>query len=304
MGASQAATPKRFLIGIGAQRAGSTLLHSVLSRSANDVFMHPVKELHYFDSLFNIRQPEALKTFSRAQLRRLEAIHGSLQPTIIAGLSKRIQCEIRANKILSANRVNDVEYIDLYRPCVMHHSWLGEVTPEYMLMNREELRLAIDRLNARPCFVLIIRNPLKRFLSAFKLRHAYMRPLTKAPPGNDELLADLKDILSLRDGWLDCQIRFNSYQESIHTFKTQEGCDFQYFSLDELVLRTDSVLGRLTRLTGIDFNANAACEAVTERVNQTDVKLKLDEEAQELCKVHFSTAVESAQELVDHPLQL
>lgn len=301
---NQAATTKGFLIGIGSQRAGSTLLHNVLSRSANELFMHPVKELHYFDSLFNIRQPEALKTFSRSQLQRLEGIYGSLDPAIISALPKRNQCEIRTNRILATSQVNDVEYIDLYRPCVMHHSWLGEVTPEYMLMKPEDLSLAIDRLNTRACFVLILRNPLKRFLSAFKLRHAYMRPPGKAAPGNDELLTDLKNILRSPSGWLDCQVRFNNYQESIHTFESQAGDNFLYFSLDELVLRIDSVLRRLTSLTGIDFDDNAAHEAVSARINQTDIILEMDEEAQELCEMHFHSAVESAQELVKHPLML
>ena len=40
--------PHRYVIGIGSQRAGSTLLHRVLA-ACTPVWMHPMKELHYFD---------------------------------------------------------------------------------------------------------------------------------------------------------------------------------------------------------------------------------------------------------------
>ena len=59
----------RFIIGIGSQRAASTLLHTLLSDSS-DAFMHPVKELHYFDTLFGVRPQEALTEFSTRQLMR------------------------------------------------------------------------------------------------------------------------------------------------------------------------------------------------------------------------------------------
>ena len=47
----------RFVLGIGSQRAGSTLLHHCLD-VASDVFMHPLKELHYFDTLHGVRVPD------------------------------------------------------------------------------------------------------------------------------------------------------------------------------------------------------------------------------------------------------
>ena len=60
---------KRFVIGIGSQRAGSTLLHRILEQ-CTDIFMHPVKELHYYDTLFEVRGARALRVFSKRQLDR------------------------------------------------------------------------------------------------------------------------------------------------------------------------------------------------------------------------------------------
>ena len=71
-------TEKNFLIGVGSQRAGSTLLYRILNKSVNGIFMHPVKELHFFDSIHKIRPPEALKIFSTQQLRRINKESGDL----------------------------------------------------------------------------------------------------------------------------------------------------------------------------------------------------------------------------------
>ena len=50
----------KFVIGIGSQRAGSTLLHRIISE-CTQVFTHPIKELYYYDTLFNVRKDEFLK---------------------------------------------------------------------------------------------------------------------------------------------------------------------------------------------------------------------------------------------------
>ncbi len=55
---------QKFVIGIGSQRAGTTLLHTILSE-CTPVFMHPLKELHYFDTLFDTRDIQLLRGVSR-----------------------------------------------------------------------------------------------------------------------------------------------------------------------------------------------------------------------------------------------
>lgn len=86
----------RFVIGIGSQRAGSTLLHNLLDESTS-IFMHPLKELHYFDSLFHVRAPQALVAFSRRQLdRQLDEIIAATQYGFI---DKSYKCLLRTNRI-------------------------------------------------------------------------------------------------------------------------------------------------------------------------------------------------------------
>ena len=91
----------RFVIGIGSQRAGSTLLHNLLDESTS-IFMHPLKELHYFDSLFHVRAREALVAFSRRQLdRQLDEIIAATQYGFI---DKSYKCLLRTNRILASTR--------------------------------------------------------------------------------------------------------------------------------------------------------------------------------------------------------
>ena len=59
----------KFVIGIGSQRAGSTLLYTILEQ-CTPIYMNPVKELHYFDTLFGVRHPNVLQKFSTNQLNQ------------------------------------------------------------------------------------------------------------------------------------------------------------------------------------------------------------------------------------------
>ena len=175
---------KKFIIGIGSQRAGSTLLHRILNECYTELFMHPVKELHYFDSYYKIRPREALKIFSKRQLEILERKNRNK-----INLNKREQCELRTNEILAEKKIEDIEYIDLYRPCLMHYRYFGEITPEYMLLNKKQIEFMKKKLNNNLYIILMIRNPIKRFISAFKLHQSYMRKKEEYQSPEKEILA-------------------------------------------------------------------------------------------------------------------
>ncbi len=296
---------KSFLIGVGSQRAGSTLLFKILARSARGLFMHPIKELHYFDTLFKIRPARALKDYSHHRLDRLQKKHGALEDKErVASFSKSVQCEIRANRLLANSKVEQLDYIDLFRPCVMNYQWLGEVTPEYMLMNTDQLLYLRDQLGSKICCVMVIRNPLKRFLSAFKLRHAYMKPAGEEPPSNESLLEDLKLNLVNDNGWLRCQMRFNEYAETIDRFRNVFGDNFLFFSLDEVVSDVQRVIDSVSMSTGLIFDADIAKRVISKKINETGVDLTIDEETLGLCRDFFEASIRSANSLVDHSLKL
>ncbi len=297
---------KSFLLGIGSQRAGSTLLHKLLSRATNDIFMHPVKELHYFDSLFGIRSPQALTDFSAAQLAKVVESLGLKTEKDEQVLSKPMQCYVRANRILSTRKINAVEYQDLFRPCLQGREWLGEITPEYMLMNAEQIQLAQDVLAAdRIVVALMVRHPARRYLSAFKLQQVYMRNSDEAVEhDHSALLEKFKQSLRSEDGWNHCQDRYNHFAETVERWQSHFGDDFLVLSIDQLVGDTTAALKKIIERTGFQFDQRAVQAVMKNKVNDVAVSFSLDDEALDLCEKRFGAVAQQLDELMGCELTL
>ena len=267
--------------------------------------MHPVKELHVFDSLHHLRPRQALQTFSKHQLERLSKEYGDLTAAQATG-SKRLFCAIRTNKILSESSIDKVDYLDLFRPCLMHHRWLGEVTPEYMLLSESQLQQISDLFHGRVVPCLMVRNPAKRFVSAFKLRHFYMRPADQAMPDNTSLLNNLRLLLEQaeEDGWVKAQLRFNQYRDALNRMRAVFGERVLVLSLDALTQQPESAFKALEERTGLTLDRNLATACLQQKVNETDIKLTLDETTTSLLHNVFSDSLNDAQDLCGEELKI
>lgn len=62
---------KTFLLGVGAQKTGSTWLSDYLG-SRSEVFMHPLKEVHYWDYKF---RKDICGHFDQQYLKRLSSVN-------------------------------------------------------------------------------------------------------------------------------------------------------------------------------------------------------------------------------------
>jgi len=202
----------QFVIGIGSQRAGSTLLHKILDE-CTPIFMHPVKELHYYDTLYGVRDAAVLKDYSKRQLdRELDRL---IEAKKFGYINKRYKCYIRTNKILSKLPVEQVEYIDLYRPCVIDHTHLGEITPEYMILPEEGIAQMAKDLGVEAKIILITRDPVERFISAFKLLKNYNNPNYDST--NFE--KDLEHALVTMPTWIEQQKQLSDYKTAYNKYK-------------------------------------------------------------------------------------
>ena len=293
------------MLGVGSQRAGSTLLYRLLDESMKGLFMHPVKELHFFDSIHHLRPRDALQTFSKHELARLSSQHGDLTTAESTG-NKRLICEIRTYKILSEREINEVSYLDLFRPCLMHYNWLGEVTPEYMLLNEEQLRGISNQFTGRVLPILMIRNPAKRFLSAFKLRHFYMRPDDKPVPDNETLQRNLNFLLERgeEDRWVNTQLQFNQYREAHQRLEAVFGDDVIVLSLDTLTQQPEHTFKILEQQIGLELDRKSAETCLKYKANETDIQLELDQATNENLQTFFSNALKDAEELCAGKLKL
>ncbi|MBK1721486.1 sulfotransferase [Thiocystis violacea] len=260
----------RFVIGIGSQRAGSTLLHSLLDKASN-VFMHPVKELHYFDTLNGYRSSDALKQFSERQLAR-EIDHIVTAPDTSFTRNKRYRCYLRTNKILSRVEVNEVDYLDLFRPNLAEYKLLGEVTPEYMLLDSDAIARMRDIVGESAAIVMICRNPVKRILSAVKLMSSYNNlQFDDASAGRW-----LSDMLSRDSSWLKAQDGYNDYEAAIERF-SRFFSRFIAVSYDDLVADPGSTADALSRALEIRISTHDFVEGARKVTNSLGVDFSFGE---------------------------
>lgn len=268
--------------------------------------MHPIKELHYFDSLFHLRNPQALRDFSTIQLEREIKRRGLQSPDEEKLLPKVVQCYLRANRILATRKIQNIDYDDLFRPCLQDFLWFGEITPEYMLMNEQQIIQSKAIIGADKILpVLIIRRPRMRYLSAFKLSMVYGQDPT-AISGHDKnkLLQQFKQRVRSNDGWNTCQDRYNSYIEVTHLWRKHFGDDFLVLNFDELVKRPYKAIADLVDRAGLSLDSDSIHSLAQSKVNDVGLTFELDDEANEICNQRFGAQEQLLNNFVGEELVL
>lgn len=152
------ATPaiENYFVGIGAQKSGTTWLARMLAGHP-DVFMTPVKEIHYFDHIRGLT--EHLSEKKRHSRRRKYYQRMWTQWSRFA--------EHRSQRAwwrdYMASPIDD----DWYRRLFQHRgraTLAGEITPEYAIIGRDGLA-HIKRLAPAARVIFIMRNPIERMWS-------------------------------------------------------------------------------------------------------------------------------------------
>ena len=254
-------SPSRsYVIGIGSQRAGTTLLHKILS-DCTPVFMHPLKELHYFDTLFDTREFQLLhgntryrhgrRTIGRrakaSAARRMAARTGLLLTGRITKRRRAIAQERTLYHSLtvlaqveSVDELKSVPYADLYRPAIDDHAIVGEISPEYMLLPDEGITFMRDQCGPQTTIILLRRDPIDRILSSYVLLKAYRstEPLGPLDVTEDEMWRELDN-----DGrWLQLQYALSDYEDAERRF-SRRFPDVVTIDLESLI-RGDSTVSR------------------------------------------------------------
>ena len=271
----------KFIIGIGSQRAGSTLVHKILDE-CTPIFMHPVKELHYYDTLFNVRNESVLKEFSNKQINHI------LERVVTASnydfIDKKFKCYIRANKILSNCPINKIDYIDLYRPCIAENNGLlGEVTPEYMILPEEAIIKMRDDLGKDTKIILLAREPVARFISAFKLLKLYGNQ--KYDMANFE--KDLEETMKSMPGWMQQQDELNDYESSLNQYR-QYFNNVLFLSFEQLVSTPETVYTKLSEFLQVDINKERYLNVLSAKVNDLGDAREISPEIYEILDERYS----------------
>ena len=258
----------QFVIGIGSQRAGSTLLHKVLDQ-CSPVYMNPIKELHYFDTMFGIRNENVLRIFSRNQLER--EIERIVKANDYTFLNKRYKNSLRANFLLATKKVEHFNYIELFRPMANQHEMLGEITPECMILPQEGIRKMREVVGESAKIILLARNPVKRFVSAFKL-------LINGMPNSAQLVFEEEMLKMLDEGgeWMRVQDALNDYQTALTNYK-KEFPHVLMLSHDALFGSVEETAKNLSEFLGTEISLPIFQQLVGTKINALNETKDLSE---------------------------
>lgn len=154
---------KLFLLGIGAQKSGSTWLHEQLDNNVN-INMGFLKEYHVFDTI-------SLPEFRRW---RDEIIHELLEKEKQGILGKNHPENSKLSKRLSFidNTNNYFDYFDYLHYKDANTEAVGDITPSYALLTKETFKQIKDGLESRGFTVKVIfimRDPVERAWSQTKM---------------------------------------------------------------------------------------------------------------------------------------
>jgi Sulfotransferase family len=153
--ASAASAPqiRDFFVCIGAQKSGTTWLARVLS-SHPDLFMSPVKELHYFDHVAGLTQhlsERKLRSRNRKFLQRLLTQWHRF---------RELKAQRSWYKTYLNGPIDDAWYVSLFRERE-GKPFAGEATPEYAIIGEEGFR-HLARVAPEARLLFIMRNPVTR----------------------------------------------------------------------------------------------------------------------------------------------
>lgn len=160
---------KRFLVGLGAQRAGSTWLTHYL-RAHPDVFVSGVKELHYFDAIYVSGHAASVK---KLLARQAKAIIDKTTPK-----GPHAEKETRLKDIADRTRMSpdgDYSYIRFFEDRVAGESVFCDITPAYSMLDARGYE-AITKMHPDVRFVFVMRDPVDRFWSALKRKRRQFDP--------------------------------------------------------------------------------------------------------------------------------
>ncbi|MGD0191536.1 MAG: sulfotransferase [Rhizomicrobium sp.] len=135
---------KTFVLGVGAQKSGTTWLHDYLSQRG-DVFMPRRKELHYFDAKY---RPDITGAKRRDRLTEWNAP----SPAVPA---ESLHTDHAYREFFRDRVPDDIDYF-------------GEITPTYALIGETGYRKIRELFHNRR-LIFIMRDPIERFYSQTRM---------------------------------------------------------------------------------------------------------------------------------------
>ncbi len=234
--ASREFREKLLFVGIGAQNAGTTWLYSYLFAHPQ-VYMGPVKELHYFDVRY---RPDISGGFRDRLADRLQRKSGEIHyksgayrgpVTLVADLLGRIKMD-----------ADESQYMEFFRTRVKDEIVFGEITPEYAILPKKGFR-CIREQHENVKLIFLMKDPIERFWSRVK------KSVKKQNKNGNKVTVHEEFIKSLK---LKSFLDIGSYNKTIENVTDVFPEDEIHFEFFENLFNDESVR-KITDFLGIDF---------------------------------------------------
>lgn len=288
---------KPFILGIGSQRAGSTFITRLLNQHPK-IAIHPIKELHYFDTVAGIRNESVLKEFSQNQVKReINRLCSAKETEFITPMW---QWYLKSNYQLSTTAIADLNYFDLFSSFsgLEQVKFIGESTPEYMLLNEAQIK-SIKNIVGNAHVIIMCRNPVKRITSSFRLLLEYGRK--KVSHTQKEFDSLFLDLIKKNDIWVKQQILYNDYVRAISNY--QKSFDRVLFlSYDDVVEEPDKILNSLTKFINLDFNSDKMTSLFKKKINSLSVEYSPGDEVKEKLEQILKKQNDDVAKIFNRPL--
>jgi hypothetical protein len=235
-------------LGIGAQKSASSWLHNVLDQSG-EVFMPPVKELHYFDRIDSEAFPTNLKSSEHDKVRNQSSVG------IRTYKKSRSRYLRNAKRILGYAAKGDMASISFYYKFLFQKrsiEWYGslfrskcavrgEITPRYALLSDqkiEEITTHFPDLKV----IYLIRNPVDRAWSVYR----YMKTRESTEPTRLEEAIDFleKEKTSYHWRYVENTARWRRHLKPGH---------LMIGFYDAVVMQPEALLADISRHLGCKF---------------------------------------------------
>ena len=255
-------------VGSGAMKAGTTWLGLRLSELP-DVYIPPMKELHYFDRSTKYPSPN---TFHKKYFfeRMLYLIYWkTLRDRLVKPLFSGDFSDIRWKLHYFFGKVGDAWYRKLFSKGA--GLICGEITPAYSMLDEEDISKMFF-INEDLKIILILRDPVTRGWSHFKHSNKRLLKDYKYDLDLDRVKSFLKN---------ERQTRRSDYEKIIEKYRkfAKEG-NFMICFYDELQTNPQRLVSNVAKFLGSRHeNISENCQ-FGKRANASKIKLDIPEEIQ------------------------
>lgn len=263
---------KRFLLGVGCQKGGTTWLHNYLnSHPACD--LGAMKEYHVFDTI----SIHADSAFSARTAQTISRLSGMPRKALDRGSRRDLDRALLRKSFID----EPSSYFDYFKNLAAKENvaLVGDITPSYSGLSHStlsEIREQLESVGFKVRVVFLMRDPVERCFSAVR-----MNLRRRAETGRRVRTGEI-ELLKKKYSEADYEIR-TRYETTIRNLDLAFSTDQVYYGFFERMFAEDEIK-RLTSFLGINY----LTPNLGERINYSPQKEAIPSEVVTEVRNHYA----------------